>query len=212
MRLRLDLHVHTAHSPDSHTSIDRVIKRCEEIGLNGFAVTDHDTIAGISEAQKKGDNIVVIPGVEISAKGAHILAYDISEPIPSNLSISDTVDRIHEQDAVAVIAHPYSLFRTWIKKRELEDVGFNAIEVANAAQFPYRWMLEKNINLAEKLGLPQIGGSDAHNPLFVGRAHTIVETDSHEIRDILQAIKKGDTEAVGRGITISERLKNLINY
>ena len=207
MRLRIDLHVHTNHSADSRVSIEDAVLRCEETGLDGFAVTDHDTLSGLSEAMAQESRVVIIPGVEISARGAHILALDISEPIPAGLSITETVDRIHGQGAVAVVAHPYSVLRTWVDSREIEGAKFNAVEVANANQFPYGWMLKKNAALAERLGLPQTGGSDAHIPEAVGRAYTVVEADSREVEDILNSIRKGRTEARGRGISLYERLK-----
>ena len=209
MRLRIDLHVHTHHSRDSRISIDEAIRRCEAAGLDGFAVTDHDTISGLPEAMAKKGHLIIIPGVEITARGAHILALDVSEPIPAGLSIAETVDRIHDQGAVAVIAHPYSVFKTWVNSREIEDARFNAVEVANANQFPYGLMLRRNAALAERLGLPQTGGSDAHIPEVVGRAYTVVEADSHNVEDIIRSIRRGCTEACGSGIPLFKRLKKL---
>ena len=208
MRLRIDLHVHTHHSRDSRISIDEAIRRCEAAGLDGFAVTDHDTISGLPEAMAKRGHLIV-PGVEVSARGAHILALDVSEPIPAGLSIAETVDRIHDQGAVAVIAHPYSVFKTWVNSREIEEAKFNAVEVANANQFPYGLMLRRNAALAERLGLPQTGGSDAHIPEVVGRAYTVVEADSHNVEDIIRSIGRGCTEAYGSSIPLFERLKKL---
>lgn len=207
MRLRIDLHVHTNHSTDCRVSIEDAVLRCEETGLDGFAVTDHDTISGLSEAMAQSSRIVIIHGVEVSARGAHILALGVSEPIPADLSIKETVDEIHQQGAVAVLSHPYSLFRSWVDSREIEGAKFNAVEVANAYQFPYVWMLKKNAALADRLGLPQTGGSDAHIPEVVGRAYTVVKAESREAEEILNSIRRGRTEAKGRGISIYERLK-----
>lgn len=210
MRLRIDLHVHTDHSLDSCISVDEVIRRCRLAGLDGFAVTDHDTLSGLAEAMEKRGSLIVIPGVEVSARGAHILALDVSEPIPAGLSIAETVERIHSQGALSVIAHPYSVFKTWVSGREIEEAGFNAVEVVNADQFPYGWMLRRNIALAERLGLPQTGGSDAHIPEIVGRAYTVVESDSGDVEDIIRSIRRGYTEAFGRGVSLFERLKKLV--
>lgn len=206
MKLRIDLHIHTDHSKDSLVSVDEAIQRCREVGLDGFAVTDHDTLSGVGEAIEKAGDLIVIPGMEVLARGGHILALDVSEPIPAGLSLMETVEMIHDQDAVAVIAHPYSVFRTWVNSRDIKEAGFNAVEVANAAQFPYRWMLRKNTALAEKLGLPKTGGSDAHNPETVGLAYTVVEASSPEVEDVIRSIRKGHTESWGRGISIFERL------
>ncbi|MCW3978389.1 MAG: CehA/McbA family metallohydrolase [Candidatus Bathyarchaeota archaeon] len=207
MRLRIDLHVHSVYSQDSYVTFEDAIRRCHEEGLDGFAFTDHDAIAEFPVRKAEEGGVVFIQGVEISAVGAHVLAFDIDEIVPMGLSISDTVDRIHDQGGIAIVAHPYSVFRTWVSAREIEDAGFDCVEVANAAQFPYGWMLGRNTALARKLELPVTGGSDAHIPRTIGRAHTILETEARDVEGILGALRKGETEAEGRGISLSERMK-----
>jgi predicted metal-dependent phosphoesterase TrpH len=207
LRLRIDLHVHTVCSGDSYITLEDAIRRCREDGLDGFAVTDHDTMTKIPNDLEKEGGLIVIPGVEITAKGAHVIAFDIDDEIPKDLSVSETVDGIHDQGGIAIIAHPYSLFRTWVNLREIEEASFDCVEVANAYQFPYGWMLAKNTDLAERLGLPVTGGSDAHIPRTIGRALTILEADTRDTEGALGALREERTEATGRGITLSERLK-----
>lgn len=207
MRLRIDLHVHTVHSGDSSVTLEDAIRRCREDGLDGFAVTDHDTMTGLPDGIEEESGLIVIPGMEISSKRAHVIAFDIGEEIPKDLSVSEIVDGIHDQGGIAILAHPYSLFRTWVNPREIEEASFDCIEVANAYQFPYGWMLTKNTDLAERLGLPATGGSDAHIPRTIGRAITILEAETRDVEGILEALRKGRTEATGRGITLTERLK-----
>jgi predicted metal-dependent phosphoesterase TrpH len=149
--------------------------------------------------------------MEVSARGAHILAFDINEPIKSDLGIAETVDEIHAQGGIAIIAHPYSIFRTWVNLGEIFEARFDCVEVANAYQFPYDMMLKKNKHLAEKLNLPITGGSDAHIPRTVGRAYTILEANERTADGIYLALRKGDTEARGRGISLSERFKLVKN-
>ena len=211
MRLRIDLHVHTRDSPDSHVSLDDAVRRCREEDLDGFAVTNHDFFSDIPSSWLEKTDLVVLRGMEVSARGAHILALDVSDPVPQGLSMAETVDRIHAQSAIAVLAHPFAFFRTWVDIREVEVAGFDGIEVANSAQFPYRWMLKRNIRLAERLGLPQTGGSDAHIRRTIGRAYTLLEAESRDVEGVLQAMRKGRTEARGRGITLAERLKLVKN-
>jgi predicted metal-dependent phosphoesterase TrpH len=207
MRLRLDLHLHTTKSIDSTVVLRDAVHRCGEEGLDGFAVTDHDILADVPNEFSENSGIIIIPGMEVSADGAHILAFDIEEPIPPMLSVPESVDLIHDQGGIAIIAHPYSVFRAWVNSREIEEAGFDCVEVANAAQFPYGWMLSKNTALARKLGLPETGGSDAHIPRTIGRAYTVLESDTRDREGILRALRRGETSAEGRGISILERLK-----
>ncbi len=209
MRLKLDLHVHSLHSQDCVTSIEEIFSSCIAQGLDGFALTDHDTMQGLPEAVERRGELVVVPGLEVSARGAHILALDPSEPVPPGLDIQETVELIHEHGATAVLAHPYGLPRSWVNMDEAKESKFDAIEVANSAQFPYDYITRKNRELAERLGLPETGGSDSHIPETVGRAYTLVEAESRGVEDVVKAIREGRTEAWGSGITMGERWRKI---
>src|SRR5579885_1285188 len=77
---RADLHLHTAHSDGRYTPA-QVVELARRSGLAAVALTDHDTLAGVPEAQAAaaGTGVEVVPGVEISSewRGAelHLLAY-----------------------------------------------------------------------------------------------------------------------------------------
>ncbi len=83
----VDLHVHSNRSDGSMTPSELVDLAVEK-ELSAFALTDHDTVDGISEAleragewAKKGVQIEVIPGIEFSTeymgKDIHIVGIDI---------------------------------------------------------------------------------------------------------------------------------------
>lgn len=74
-----DLHTHTTASDGQHTPAE-LVELAKQRGLSVLAVTDHDTIAGVAEAQRAGAalGLMVIRGVELSAKdypNCHILGY-----------------------------------------------------------------------------------------------------------------------------------------
>ena len=74
-----DLHTHTTASDGQYTPSE-LVGSAKERGLSILAVTDHDTIAGVAEAQRAGAalGLTVIRGVELSAKerpNFHILGY-----------------------------------------------------------------------------------------------------------------------------------------
>jgi len=210
MKLKLDLHIHTTHSPDAHNTPKDITHHLRQLNLDGYAVTDHDTLTGIQDATSNNDNLIVIPGVEITARGAHILALQPTEPIPQGLSIAETVDAIHAQGATAILAHPYGLPRSWVSMRHTMDAKLDAVEVCNAAQFPYGYIRNLNEDLAKRLNLPQTGGSDSHIPETIGRAYTEVETESADPDAIIKAIKRGATSPHGSGTTMTERIKKLL--
>ncbi len=65
----IDLHVHSTASDGSFAPAE-VVRQAKEGGLTAMALTDHDTVDGLSEAVAEGERIEleVIPGVEISAQ------------------------------------------------------------------------------------------------------------------------------------------------
>src|SRR5215475_2645370 len=76
---RADLHVHTTCSDGAYTPAE-VVDLARRSGLAAVAITDHDTIAGFSQARAVARGpLEVIPGVEITAtfdgRGLHLLGY-----------------------------------------------------------------------------------------------------------------------------------------
>lgn len=94
----IDLHVHSTASDGSLTPSELVNYAIVK-DLCAFALTDHDTTAGIDEALKEADRInnaaektviQVIPGIELSAeyegKDIHILGLNINHTSPDFLN------------------------------------------------------------------------------------------------------------------------------
>ena len=207
MELRIDLHLHTTLSQDSTVTLEDAIEGCRRLGLDGFAVTNHDVLTRVPESAIDDSGLIILPGVEIKAEGIHIGAFDIRELPEGKLSLGETVDRIHDQGGIAIICHPYSVLGTWLNGKKIEEAGFDLVEVANAYQFPYGIMVELNRNLAKRLNRPQTGGSDSHIPQTVGRAYTVLEAEERTPEGALEALRKGRCRGEGRGITLGERLK-----
>ena len=208
--LKIDLHVHTRFSRDAVNDFPDIDSACTRLGVDGYAICDHDTIDGLSVGKSSG--LVVIPGLEVTARGAHILCLDPVEVVPSGLSISETVERIHSQGATAVLAHPRALPRSFVSIRQAGEAGFDAVEVANTAQIPFGLVMSWNRDLARTLKLPETGGSDAHFPETIGRSYTVVESESRDPKDIIRAIREGRTRAYGAGTKVSERLLRLRQF
>ena len=64
-----DLHTHTTASDGQYTPTE-LVGLAKNRRLSVLAVTDHDTIAGVNEAQRAGEalGLTVIRGVELSAR------------------------------------------------------------------------------------------------------------------------------------------------
>jgi predicted metal-dependent phosphoesterase TrpH len=92
MGLRFDLQSHSTHS-DGALSASEVVERAATAGVELLALSDHDTVSGVSEAVLAGERagVRIVPAVEISAvdSGAsvprelHILGYLIDHTDPA---------------------------------------------------------------------------------------------------------------------------------
>jgi len=203
--LKIDLHVHTLYSKDASTTLQEVVTYSKKRGLDGVAITDHGTLRGALKLAKE-KTITVIPGMEIDTPQGHVLALNITAPIPSKLSLPETVQRIHDSGGIAVAAHPTVFFKLGISRRVASVSNFDAVEVINSAAFPFFLSTYMNRKLAEKLDLPQTAGSDAHQSVEIGTAYTVIDADTY-IDDIIEAIRKGVTIPCGKAIPWTARFR-----
>jgi predicted metal-dependent phosphoesterase TrpH len=94
----IDLHTHSVESDGTNTVAENV-RLAAERGVDGIAVTDHDTTAGYAEAGAAADaaGIAWIPGIEFSAEhdGAslHVLAYWAD---PANARLSEELQKLND--------------------------------------------------------------------------------------------------------------------
>lgn len=85
--LTADLHTHTSFSDGTETP-DRVIELAMQAGLSAIAITDHDTLEGLpqAEAAARQHGVELIPGIEMSASmdaiEVHLLGYWLNAAHP----------------------------------------------------------------------------------------------------------------------------------
>ena len=83
----IDLHTHTTAS-DGSLSPSALVQKAHEIGLAALAVTDHDTIGGLAEADAAAQRLGLdfLPGVELSVEDKdgrfHLLGYGFDPNFP----------------------------------------------------------------------------------------------------------------------------------
>ncbi len=207
---RADLHLHTLAS-DGTASAGEMLRRAARVGLDVVAVTDHDDLRGglrAQEAAARLDGAVqVIPGVELTTRGGHLLALfpgdlGAGRPTPdvSPLrSLAWTIAAVHAQGGVAIVPHPMSWIPPGVKRRAIDRLMAgaaesrpDAIELANPTPpAGRRSAAARRAN--RSWGLAETGASDAHFPEVVGAALT--RFPGRTIDDLMRALAIGATVA-----------------
>ena len=94
----LELHAHTLYS-DGVLSPAELVALAVERGLFALAVTDHDSVEGIAEAQAAAaDRLELVPGIEVSSslggQDVHVLGYFVD---PEHAPLRQRLQRFREE-------------------------------------------------------------------------------------------------------------------
>lgn len=221
MPFKIDFHTHTFFSGDGVSSPEQNIAAAREKGLNGFAVTDHNTCEAITYLLDQGlmrsdgkpvDDFLIIPGVEVTTAEGHLLCIGTTLPAPAMLKgkpAREVCELIHDRGGLAIPPHPYDLFRAGIRFSTLETLPVDAIEVFNAATTLRRYN-RYAFKYAQLRKLPMTAASDAHHYAAIGTAYTILNTDDLSVQGILEQIVKG-TELNQHYMTPKDSLRKTWN-
>ena len=201
MGLKIDFHVHTFYSRDSYITLKQVVSFARKRGLDGVVITDHNTVKGALKLKTR--EIIVVPGIEVSTIDGHLLGINVTTSIPAKLGIEKTIQLIHEAGGIAIAAHPFSFYKS-PPSRSVSS--YDAVEVMNASSVPFSVLTHYSRRFAERLGVPQTGGSDSHYAPEIGSAYTVVDSGTN-VDEIVSAIKKGAVSPSGRGVPWKTRLE-----
>jgi predicted metal-dependent phosphoesterase TrpH len=189
--LKADLHVHSKYSLDSNNSLEGIIQRCQQRGVNCIAVCDHGTAEGGLKMQAMAPFKVIVAEEVLTPEG-EIMGMFLKETIPSGSSPEETIAQIRQQGGLVCIPHPFDRFRPSAMKGDtLERIAgqVDIIEVFNARTLPYQNM-SKPRNFARQHNLVTGAGSDAHTLAEIGNAY--VELPDFDGRDdFLEALAQG---------------------
>lgn len=200
-----DLHVHTSAS-DGMARAHEVLEYVgRDTGLDVVAVTDHDGIRGAWEARevwaKGAYRFDFVMGIEVTAIEGHVLALFVEEPVPNLCRVEEVLEAVHKQGGLCVAPHPMTWLTRGMDRKTLlgvsearrDGVHFDGIETANqspAARIGRRRTKELN---RTRLGLAEVGGSDAHFLPVIGSAFTRFEgsTAADLRRSIIERTTRG---------------------
>ncbi len=216
--VKADLHLHTVYSDGLSRPEDYILTAIKQ-GFKIISITDHDTFLGSKHAiefvksrvRQLSYKITIVPGAEIRTNIGDVLVYCISyvsDTAPKD--IQELLDWCRDNNCIPVPAHPLDFTRSGIGLWNLVRYPWPAVETYNGGcVIPL--MNELTSSLVRLVGLPEIGGSDAHHVDAFGTCMTYIPeeyADSPEF--VVEAIVKGHVKPAQRASYV-KRLKLKIN-
>lgn len=221
-QIRIDLHCHSVYSGDSVLTVDTILRRGKELGLQGIAVTDHDRLLPehvIRRYHPPGSPILLVPGCEITTLGGHLLVFGMDTIPPVRRPLAETIHHVRDRGGIPILAHPFRVNDGVGDERlaAFPDVLFEGMNGRSWMRYNMR-ALEKGY----AAGRSMTGGSDAHDMAGIGRAWTVITgsgsrgdagaddpmkgqipdpTEELTLDRVLEALEKGQVEPGGFGLS-----------
>ncbi len=211
---KIELHCHTAASPDSLVKVKDLIKVARKRGLQRLAITDHNTIRGAQYAKSLDPELIII-GEEILTSRGELLAFFVEKEIPRGLTPVESIKRLRDQNAFISVSHPFDRLRHGWELEDLIEITplVDAIEIFNARSF-IKTINDQARDYARKNNLRGTVGSDAHSLFEVGRSTQLVMpfTDAEMMRKSFldpEYVKKSSSPLIRITSTYAKILKRI---
>jgi len=183
--MKMDLHVHSNISPCSKMSLEDLIKKAWEIGLDGLCITDHASTAAKAYLDKLPNyGLTIIVGMEYSSTDGDFLVFGEIENIPSGLSGRQLLEFIAPSNTLAIAAHPFRQKRRCnpsVMENVLIVEGINGRCSDLENELTLKWACGRNQKL--------VGGSDAHTLDEIGKVVTWFERPIFDVWDLIENLK-----------------------
>ena len=213
----IDLHVHTNRgSPDSSLTADELVAEAVRVGLNGAMVTEHVGWPRQDfENFARNQGMLLVRALENYSPLGHIITLGLDSHVTGFTGGIETVKRLRKEvdkvGGVMILAHPFrylfDLPGIYSQNILFEDPMAMPASPQEAAQHPVFALVDdvEVVNgannekenrfaqgVAQVLGMPGTGGSDAHSVNGLGKGSTLFPGDIRNQRDLLDAIRAGE--------------------
>jgi predicted metal-dependent phosphoesterase TrpH len=191
--IAVDLHMHTNHSHDCATPVEKLLDTAKAQGLGAIAITDHNEVSGALEAREKADGIKIIVAEEVkTADQGEVIGLFIEEKIPRGLTLEETIAEIRRQGGLVYVPHPFDRMHSVPDYEHLlkvvEDV--DAIEVFNP-RVAFSAFNEEAATFAQKYRIVAGAGSDSHVAQGLGSVK-IMMRDFSGAEEFLESLRDAD--------------------
>ncbi|HEV2966703.1 MAG TPA: PHP domain-containing protein [Candidatus Dormibacteraeota bacterium] len=159
--MRIDLHLHSRYSHDGQSTLEELVERCAECGLDRIALTDHNTVEGALKLAKIAPDLTII-GEEAKTREGEVIGLFIKRRLPPYLRPEEVMDMIHEMGGLTYVPHPLDRHRSNFNAERIVELAdrIDIIETYNAWCEPAE--NHAAARLAKDLDKVAATGSDAH--------------------------------------------------
>ena len=187
----IDTHIHeNRYSGDSKVSLETVIFKAQKIGLDGICITNHENqkIKKTANRLNKKTDLLILVGAEILTYEGDILVFGINKLPDKKMHANQLINYVNKRKGITICAHPFRNNNRGVGNKINNLPGLTAVESLNGST-SYKNNFKAN-NLAQKLNLPTLGASDAHNSQRIGKYASYFEDKITNIKDFIKAIEK----------------------
>lgn len=193
MKIKTDFHCHTFYS-DGSFSLETLVEKAKTSNFSIVTKADHNTTKGNASLKKLAEqnNLIFIPGVEISTKQGHLVGINIDnwDRKLGGKSMQEQIDIVLDLGGIPVIAHPY--WRGGLGQKIFKLKNALGYELMNhASPFGSSRLIremQQDPKLFNKFG--QYSGSDSHSGVAYGSFFTEIEVDEVSKESILESLHK----------------------
>ncbi len=172
--MKVDFHTHSIASPDGSLTLADYRQALDLGSLDYIAITDHNTTAFASYAQKElGDRIII--GEEITTKEGELIGLFLKQPIQKGLSARETANSIHAQGGLVYVPHPFETVRKGITLATLNAIAdiVDIIETHNGRAV-FQNFTKQAVAWSRAHNVPAAAGSDSHGRHGWGRTYSLL--------------------------------------
>ena len=193
--MKFDLHMHTSrHSPDSQMEPLDLVRRAKELGLDGVVITEHDwlwTKAELEELRAAAPGLVVLAGIEVSAREGHFLAYGVLDPfaLPRGIGVNALCQEVHRQGGAVVAAHPFRWGQPFLEILRREKPELDGLEMMTSNMDAD--CRQRAAEARRQWKFTGLGSSDAHQSEVLGCCYTEFDANIESNQDLVMAIRGG---------------------
>jgi predicted metal-dependent phosphoesterase TrpH len=198
--VRIDLHLHSRYSHDGRSTLEELIQRCVECGLDRIALTDHNTVEGALALAEIAPDLAIV-GEEAKTREGEVIGLFITRRLPPYMRAEDVMDMIHEMGGLTYVPHPLDRHRSNFSAERIAELAgrIDIIETYNAWCEPAE--NQAAARLAKELEKVSATGSDAHAASELGRSWMEIEdyTTPQDFLEKLRSARHVITTSSGTG-------------